>query len=63
MVAAGRLISWGVLAGVPTFCAVVAAAALLGQIELDPMWTILALILAVVFYHGAHCVLTEEMTF
>ena len=49
MVAAGRLISWGVLAGVPTFCAVVAAAALLGQIELDPMWTILALILAVVF--------------
>jgi hypothetical protein len=49
----GRFVSWIVLLGIPFFLMGVAVAALSGWLDLDPMWTVSSLILAVVFLHGA----------
>jgi hypothetical protein len=60
LLTAGRCFSWIVLLGIPAISLGVAAAALLGSIDLDPMWITSALILAVVFLHGAYYVRRDE---
>jgi hypothetical protein len=47
--AVGRLISWIVLLGIPAACMAVAVLALSGNVDLDPMWIALSLIMGVVF--------------
>jgi hypothetical protein len=59
--AVGRLISWIVLLGVPAVCLAVAVLALVGRVDLDPMWVIFSLLLGAIFLHGAQCVRWEEL--
>jgi hypothetical protein len=61
LMAVGRLISWIVLLGVPGVCIAVAALALAGRVDLDPMWVIFSLLLGAVFLHGAQCVRWDEL--
>ena len=58
-VVVGRLVSWIVLLSIPFVSMGVAVAGLSGRLVLDPMWTALSLILAVVFLHGAERVRWE----
>jgi len=56
VVAAGYMVSWTTLFGVPIICMAVAAGGLLGLLDIDAMWIVLTLILAIVFVHAAQCV-------
>jgi len=59
--AVGRLISWIVLLGIPSACMAVAVLALSGNVDLDPMWIALSLMMGVVFIHGAQRVRWDEL--
>ena len=54
------MISWILLLGVPFVAFCIAVAALVGRIELDPMWTVLSVVLTIVFLHGVLCVWMDE---
>jgi hypothetical protein len=60
LLTACRRFSWIVLLGIPAICLGGVAAALIGSIDLNPMWIASALILACVFLHGAYCVRRDE---
>jgi hypothetical protein len=55
----GRVVSWAVLRSIPLISMGVTIAALSGRSLGNPMWTVLSLILAVVFVHGAERVRWE----
>jgi ABC-type antimicrobial peptide transport system permease subunit len=49
-----------VLLGIPAVSLAVVVAALLGSVDLDPMWIASSLILAFVFLHAAYHVRRDE---
>jgi len=48
----GRLLSWFVLLSVPLASAVWVSQPVLGHRAFEPMWDVMALIVAIVFAHG-----------
>jgi len=60
LLAAGRSLSWIVLLGTPVVSIVVAVFGLSGTVDLDAMWTALALILVIVFLHAVQCIRSDE---
>ena len=57
VVAIGRYTSWLILLGVPLVSAGAAASTVLSGA--NPMWTVVYLVLAIVFLHGSLCVLSD----